>query len=147
MAAQPRVTLPLDQLSNNQLLLYIARQITQMRKDMTELSGAVGDLQAAVDGVAQRLLPEIAALETALAAAQADDADAAAAAADAAQAVANIRSEVDRLNALGSDPETPVDVDPADPIEPPEPVVPADPDAPHPDQSLPGDQPVVNPLG
>lgn len=96
---------------------------------MTDLSQSVDDLKGAVDGVAQRLLPEIAALEEALASAQADDANAASAAADATAAVANIRTEVDRLNALGTDPSTPVDTD-TTPVEPPPVEVPADPDAP-----------------
>ena len=84
---------------------------------------------------------EIAALEEALAAAQADDADAAQAAADAEAAVANIRTEVDRLNALGTDPSTPVDTE-TPPAEPPEVEVPADPNAgDHVDNTLPGDLP------
>jgi erythromycin esterase-like protein len=119
-----------------------------MEKKMSELAQSVVDLQSAVDGVAQRLLPEIAALEEALAAAQADDADAAAAAADAAAAVANIRTEVDRLNALGTDPSTPVDTE-TPPAEPPPVEVPADPNAPVVDNTLPGDlpeDPQVNPL-
>ena len=139
------VSVPLDQLTARQLLINLTRllqkqQVTLNRLDslMTDLSQSVDDLKNAVDGVAQRLLPEIAALEDALAAAQADDADAATIAADAQAAVANIRTEVDRLNALGTDPSTPVDTD-TPPAEPPPVEVPADPDAPHPDQTLPGD--------
>jgi len=52
---------------------------------------------------------QVAALETALAAAQADDAAAASTLAEAATATAAIRTEVDRLNALGAEPSTPVD--------------------------------------
>lgn len=134
------VRLKLSELSARQLLQYNTRLLIEMRDLMSELSQSVEDLQGAVDGVAQRLLPEIASLEEALAAAQADDADAAAIAADAQAAVSNIRTEVDRLNALGSDPSTPVDTEtPA--TDPPEVEVPADPDAPHPDQTLPGDLP------
>ena len=140
------VRLPLSELSARQLLQYNTQLLIEMRELMSDLSQSVADLQGAVDGVAQRLLPEIAALEEALAAAQADDADAAQVAADASAAVANIRTEVDRLNALGTDPSTPVDTDtPAS--DPPEVEVPADPDAgggddaPHPDQTLPGDLP------
>lgn len=99
---------------------------------MTDLSQSVDDLKGAVDGVAQRLLPEIAALEDALAAAQADDATAASVAADAQAAVANIRTEVDRLNALGTDPSTPVDTT-TDPVDPPPVETPADPEAPNQD--------------
>ena len=112
------VSVPLDQLTPRQLLVNLTRlwqksQTTLNRLDklMTDLSQSVDDLKNAVDGVAQRLLPEIAALEDALAAARADDADAATIAADAQAAVANIRTEVDRLNALGTDPSTPVDTE------------------------------------
>jgi ABC-type transporter Mla subunit MlaD len=145
MAAK-KVSIPLDELTDRQLLLYVVLpKLTTMENKMSDLSASVDDLKNAVDGVAQRLLPEIAALEDALAAAQADDADAAQAAADAEAAVANIRTEVDRLNALGTDPSTPVDTE-TPPAEPPPVEVPADPNAPHADQSLPGDQPVINPL-
>lgn len=135
------VRLPLSELSARQLLQYNTQLLIEMRNLMSDLSQSVDDLQSAVDGVAQRLLPEIAALEEALAAAQADDADAAAIAADANAAVANIRTEVDRLNALGTDPSTPVDTEtPA--TDPPEVEVPADPDAgAHVDNTLPGDLP------
>jgi ABC-type transporter Mla subunit MlaD len=139
--AEKRVSIPLSQLSTKQLLLYNTRLLEKVLTKMTELGTAVEDLQNAVDGVAQRLLPEISNLEAALAAAQADDADAAQAAADANQAVANIRAEVDRLNALGTDPSTPVDTStppadpppvevPADPSDPSAPVDGADPNAP-----------------
>jgi len=129
MAAK-RVSISTTELSSEQLLLHVViPTLNRMEKLMTELGAAVTDLQSAVDGVAQRLLPEIANLEAALAAAQADDADAAQAAADAAAAVANIRTEVDRLNALGTDPSTPVDTE-TPPADPPPVEVPADPEAP-----------------
>jgi hypothetical protein len=141
MAAKRTVSLPTTELSAEQLLLHVViPTLNRLEKKMSELGVAVTDLQSAVDGVAQRLLPEIAALEDALAAAQADDADAAAAAADAAAAVANIRTEVDRLNALGTDPSTPVDTE-TPPAEPPPVEVPADPNAPVVDNTLPGDLP------
>jgi hypothetical protein len=148
--AVKKVSIPLDELTERQLLLYVVLpKLTTMEKKMSDLSASVDELRGAVDGVAQRLLPEIAALEDALAAAQADDADAAAAAADANTAVANIRAEVDRLNALGTDPSTPVDPD-APPVDPPVVEVPADPNDPHVDNTLPGDlpsdEPQVNPL-
>lgn len=127
--AEKRISIPLSQLSPKQLLQYNTRLLQKAVKLMTDLGSAVADLQSAVDGVAQRLLPEIANLEAALAAAQADDADAAQAAADAAAAVANIRTEVDRLNALGTDPSTPVDTE-TPPADPPVVEVPADPEAP-----------------
>jgi hypothetical protein len=138
--AEVTIRIPLSKLSPRQIMLYNTQLLTKVLKTMTELGGAVADLQAAVDGVAQRLLPEIASLEEALAAAQADDADAAQAAADAAAAVANIRAEVDRLNALGTDPSTPVDTE-VEPVEPPPVEVPADPNAPVVDNTLPGDLP------
>ena len=145
MAAK-KVSIPLTELTERQLLMYVVLpQLNSMEKKMTDLSASVDDLKNAVDGVAQRLLPEIANLEAALAAAQADDADAAQAAADAEAAVANIRTEVDRLNALGTDPSTPVDTD-TPPTDPPEVEVPADPNDPHADISGPGDQPEINPL-
>ena len=103
------IPIPLSRLSPRQLLLYNTTQIEKVLVKMTELGGAVADLQAAVDGVAQRLLPKVADLEAALAAAQADDADAEAARADAEAAVAAIRAEVDALNSLGTDPSTPVE--------------------------------------
>jgi len=132
----------MTELTAEQLLLHVViPSLNRLEKKMTDLGTAVADLQSAVDGVAQRLLPEIANLEAALAAAQADDADAAAAAADAATAVANIRTEVDRLNALGTDPSTPVDTE-TPPVEPPPVEVPADPNAPVVDNTLPGDLPV-----
>ena len=142
MAARKRVSIPTDELTDRQLLLYVVLPtLNSLEKKMTDLSQSVDDLKNAVDGVAQRLLPEIAALEEALAAAQADDADAAQAAADAEAAVANIRTEVDRLNALGTDPSTPVDTE-TPPAEPPEVEVPADPNAgDHVDNTLPGDLP------
>ena len=141
MAAK-KVSIPLTELTGRQLLLYVVLpSLTTLENKMTDLSQSVDDLKGAVDGVAQRLLPEIAALEDALAAARADDADAAAVAADAEAAVANIRTEVDRLNALGTDPSTPVDTE-TPPVDPPDVEVPADPnDSPHPDQTLPGDLP------
>jgi hypothetical protein len=95
------IRIPLSRLSPRQLLLYNTSLLQKVVAKMTELGGAVEDLQSAVDGVAQRLLPKIADLENALSAAQADDADAAAAAADAQAAVAAIRQEVDALNASG----------------------------------------------
>jgi predicted alpha-1,6-mannanase (GH76 family) len=127
--AEKSVRIPLSQLSDHQLLLYNTRLLEKVAKQMTELGVAVQDLQTAVDGVAQRLLPEIASLEAALASAQADDATAAQVAADASAAVANIRTEVDRLNALGTDPSTPVDTS-TPPADPPPVEVPADPEAP-----------------
>jgi ABC-type transporter Mla subunit MlaD len=115
------VPIPLTELSARQLALYNTRLLLELRNLMSDLDQAVDDLKAAVDGVAQRLLPKIQDLEAALAAAQADDADVN-------DAVSQIRAEIDNLNALGQDPSTPVDTD-ATPVDPPEVEVPADPDA------------------
>lgn len=153
------VTLKISELSEKQLLVLIARQQRQiiasnqrMEARMSDLTAAVDDLKGAVDGVAQRLLPQIRDLEAALTDAEsrlstalADDEAAAEVFADAQAAAAAIRTEVGRLNALGAEPETPVDVDPSDPVDPPPVDVEPDPNAPHPDQSLPGDQPYVDP--
>lgn len=104
----------------------IMRKLNKLEVLMSGLSESVDALKGAVDGVAQRLLPQVEALEAALADSQtklaealSDDAEAAAVLADATDATAAIRTEVDRLNALGAEPETPVDTDPADPVEPP----------------------------
>jgi hypothetical protein len=139
-SAEKYIRVLLSNATNHQLLVAILERLDSLEASVSELSQSVTDLQGAVDGVAQRLLPHIADLEAALAAAQADDATAAQAQADAQAAVAAIRAEVDALNALGTDPSTPVDTD-APPVEPPPVEVPADPDAPHADQTLPGDLP------
>lgn len=127
--AVKRVSISLDELTDRQLLLHVViPTLKKLEKFMSDLGTAVADLQAAVDGVAQRLLPKVADLEAALAAAQADDATAEQARIDAEAAVAAIRAEVDALNALGTDPSTPVDTE-APPVEPPVVEVPADPEA------------------
>lgn len=90
---------------------------------MSALTETVTALQGAVDGVAQRLLPQLATLETQLADALADDAEAAA-------AVVAIRTEVDRLNALGGEPSTPVDTAAPDAATVPEVEVVSEPEAP-----------------
>lgn len=127
------LTIPLGEATDHQLLLHLVHQqeillaaIQEVEETVAELGSSVEDLKAAVDGVAQRLLPKISALEDALTAAQADDATAAAAMEEANRAAADIRTEVDRLNALGADPSTPVDTS-APPVEPPVVEVPADP--------------------
>lgn len=93
-------------------------RFNRMETHMSDLTASVDTLKTAVDGVAQRLLPQIDALEEALAAAQADDADADALYAEALAATAAIRDEADRLNGLGANPETPIDPAPEDPAEP-----------------------------
>ena len=144
------ITIPLAHATEHQLLVetyqlvyamglrvdQINARLTSMEMQMSELTEATTALKAAVDGVAQRLLPLVqdleaanASLSEALTAAQADDAAAEAAMAEAKAATAAVRTEVDRLNALGSDPATPVDPEPEEPVEPPTVEVPADPDA------------------
>lgn len=109
-------------LTDRQLLLHVLQlqtdtnnRITSLEATMAELSAAVAELQGAVDGVAQRLLPKVEQLEAALAAAQADDADAAALLEEATQATAEIRAQVEELNSLGADPSTPVEPAPEEP--------------------------------
>ncbi len=119
-------------LTERQLLVQLVVQQTEcidriksLEALMAELSEAVSQLQVAVDGVAQRLLPRADQLEAALAetqsrleAALADDEQAASLMAEATQAAADIRAQVDELNALGADPSTPVEPTPEEPTEP-----------------------------
>lgn len=91
------------------LMHTLHARLDTLETRMSNLTENVQALKGAVDGVAQRLLPKVAALETALAAAQADDANAATVLAEAVAAAVDIRTEVDRLNALGAAPSTPVD--------------------------------------
>lgn len=137
MYDEPRVPVAVRDLTDRQLLLHVLEmqhltltKIDQLEDRMTALTEATDALKAAIDGVAQRLLPKVAALESALASALSDDADAAAVLADAQAAAADIRTEVDRLNALGAEPSTPVDPAPAEPVDPPEVEVPSEPEAP-----------------
>lgn len=148
MADAPLLVDPADA-SPGQLLLAMYRTTLRLETRMSELTAAVSELEAAVDGVAQRLLPQIDALEAAnerLAAelhqAGLDDAEAAAVLEEVVAATAAIRAQADELNSLGAsnpedpeDPEepgdpgdpgdgTPEDVDPEDPVEPVEPVEP-----------------------
>jgi predicted component of type VI protein secretion system len=104
----------------------IMAKLNRLEEILSDLTESIDALKAAVDGVAQRMLPNVEALEAALAATQAqlavalaDDAAAAEVLADSNAATAAIRVEVDRLNALGTAPATPVDPDPADPVDPP----------------------------
>lgn len=127
--ADASLRVPLAEATPEQMLRAIYRQNVRMEKRMSELSEAVTQLQGAVDGVAQRLLPQIDALEeantslqTALEAAQLDDADAAAALVEAQEAAAAIRAQVEELNTLGASPDTPIEEVPADQTTPAEPV-------------------------
>lgn len=141
-----------EELTNRQLALANYRRLAQMEMLMTELSQAVSDLQNSVAGVAERLLPQIQTLQTALAdseAAQtalqdsldraaaedvaedaefqaqieAQKADLQAAQEAANQAASDIETEVGKLNSMGAG-ETPTEEPPVE--EPPaEPVEPA----------------------
>lgn len=124
------VEVSVDDLSDRQMLRLVLQQqdeiltrIESLEAHVANLSEAVEELKASVDGVAQRLLPKIEAAEAALAtahqqleAALADDEAAAALFAEAEAAVASIRTETDRLNALGADPSTPIEPDPGEPV-------------------------------
>jgi peptidoglycan hydrolase CwlO-like protein len=136
---KPRVSLPLDQLTTRQLVLYL---IDTLEKQMSDLNQSVADLEAAVDSINVRFATELQTLQhaldaanEALAAEELDDAakDAALqeALGEASAAALSIANQVAELNAIGAEPTTPVEPDP---------------NAPYPDQSLPGDQPVINPL-
>jgi TolA-binding protein len=94
MTDQPPLEVAPEDATTRQLLAAIYRQGIRLEQRMSELSAEVDQL----DGVAQRLLPQLQALE-----AQRDSLSA-----DAAAAVDNIRNEVDQLNAMGADPTTPV---------------------------------------
>lgn len=127
--AEASLRVPLAEANAEQLLRAIYRQNVRMEKRMSELTAAVTELQGAVDGVAQRLLPQIDALEeanatlrTQLEGALADDEAAAAAFAEAEQAVTGIRTAVQELNTLGASPDTPVEDVPAEDTAPAIPV-------------------------
>lgn len=133
MADAPLLVDPADA-SAEQLLLAVYRSTLRMETRMSELTAAVTELEQAVDGVAQRLLPQLDALEAAnerlaaeLEQAGLDDAAAAALLEEVNTATANIRSQAEELNSLGSSTEEP----PVDEPELPEdPDVPAEPDFP-----------------
>lgn len=132
----------------------VLKKLTKLEEQMSGLTESVDALKGAVDGVAQRLLPQVEALEAALSATQdklakalEDDAEAASVLADSNAATAAIRTEVDRLNALGAEPETPVETDPTDPVEPPvvdEPSTPVE-DTPAPADETPVLEPEIDP--
>lgn len=104
----------------------IDARLEQVETRMSNLTENVQALKGAVDGVAQRLLPQIQTLKDALAAAQADDDVAAGVLADSIAAADALGVEVDRLNALGTDPSTPVDPDAPNEGDVPDVEVPAD---------------------
>lgn len=82
-----------------QLLVAIYQSMIRMEERMSALTDSVEALQSAIDGVAARLLPQLQALQ----------AEKDALSAEAQGAVDSIQSGIDELNALGTDPSTPVD--------------------------------------
>src|SRR5688572_28746250 len=119
--AEASLRVPLAEVTAEQLLRAIYKQNVRMEERMSELTAAVTELQAAVDGVDQRLLPQIDALEEAnatlrssLETALADDEAAATAFDEAEAATQAIRGQVQELNTLGASPETPIEDVPAE---------------------------------
>lgn len=122
-----RVSLPLDELTDRQLHVYHIRLLAEqtatlkaLEHQMADLNQSVADLEAAVDSINVRFATEVQNLQTALADAnqaledeELDDAakdqalaDALAAADAAASA---IDSQVEELNAIGAEPDVPVE--------------------------------------
>lgn len=141
--ATRRISLPVDQLTDRQIHLHLIglyeRQVAvleSLEKHMADLNQSIADLETAVDNINTRFAGQLLTLKSAL-----DDAhqaladeeldDAAKdqalqeALANAESAANQINTQVQELNAIGSEPETPVEPDetPVDetPIEPPEP--------------------------
>lgn len=136
-----------EELTNRQLALANYRRLTNLERLMSELSQAVSDLQNSVAGVAERLMPQIQTLQTALADSEAaqvalqesldraaaedvaedeafqatieqQKADLEAAREAANQAASDIEAEVGKLDSLGAG-ETPTEEEPpAEPVEP-----------------------------
>jgi peptidoglycan hydrolase CwlO-like protein len=132
MPRQRTVSIPLGELTDRQLHLHLIglldRQVavlTSLEHHMADLTTAVTDLQAAVDGINSRIAGQVADLQSQIDAGKSaladmtalDEADKAAlqAALDGAQTAADsIEGQVDELNAIGAAPETPVEPAPAD---------------------------------
>lgn len=144
MPTPVKVQIPLADLTQRQLLIYqvglwnrTVKTLEKVESFMSELTTSVAALQTAVDEVAVRFAGQVGPLTAALTAAQEalaaatldDEADAQAIAdalAEAQAAAASIDSDVAELNALGANPDVPVEppVDvPQDPEAPEEPQV------------------------
>ena len=67
--------IPAEELSDRQLLLAILRRVTQLGVNMSELTDAVAALQVSVAGISERILPQLATLQEALATSQAASAE------------------------------------------------------------------------
>lgn len=116
-----RTTIPvkIQDASPKQILIHIFNTVNRMEAIMAKATETLTAIQTAVDGVAQRLLPQLQNLKDALTAAQADDAEVS-------SALDAMMLEVDRLNALGADPASPVDPEAPNVDEVPEVQVPAE---------------------
>lgn len=127
MAERYRVTLRLEELTDRQLHLHHIRLLEEqnallksLERHMADLQQSVSDLQEAVDGVNARVAGQVQSLTDALGAANQaladealDDAAREAALTDAlaeAQAAADaIQGQVEELNAIGAEPDVPVE--------------------------------------
>lgn len=89
-------------LTDRQLAVLTYQRMIQLEARMTEMTQALTDLQTAVDGVAQRLLPQIETLK-----AERDSLSA-----QAQNAIDVIEGQVQELNSLGANPQTPVEPTP-----------------------------------
>jgi multidrug resistance efflux pump len=155
MVRADNVLIPIDELSDRQALLFLiglaqdqTDAIKELENKMSDLNQSVADLETAVDNINVRFAGEVATLQSALDAANqalayeelddvATEAALQQALGDATAAAAAIRSQVDELNAIGANPETPVE-------EPPQVDNSLPGDQPEVDNSLPGDQPHVD---
>jgi chromosome segregation ATPase len=119
------VQIALKDLSPRQLKLHLVglldkqgHVLKRIEKFMSDLTTSVSDLQAAVDSVAVRWASQMAPLTEALAAAQAandeTNAELTEALASAQAAADSVSAEVAELNALGAEPEVPVEVVPVE---------------------------------
>lgn len=127
MAHDRVVSLPLDELTDRQLHMFHIRLLVEqtatlksLEKHMADLSQSVADLQSSVDSINVRFATEVAGLQSALDSAnqaladeELDDAardQALQEALDEANAAAEaINAQVEELNSIGADPETPVE--------------------------------------
>lgn len=141
MARQRRVSIPLNELTDRQVHLHLiglyeelVSTLKSMEHQMADLNQSVADLEQAVDSINARFAGQLLSLKEALDAANQaladeeldDEATQQAlteALAQAESAANQINSQVQELNAIGNEPDTPVEPDPSPvdetPIEPP----------------------------
>jgi peptidoglycan hydrolase CwlO-like protein len=145
MARISHVPVPIHELTDRQIHLHLLNMydnvvtlLKSLEHQMADLNQSVADLEASVDAINVRFATQLLALQNALTEANdalaAEDLDDEAreqalseALASAQSAADAIDSQVTELNAIGAEPETPVE--------------PEGGDEPHPDQTLPGDLP------